>query len=271
VKTNPALRYAGVAVFTVALLFPIYILFLVAFVPDQLTLLSFYPSLLPTKLTLTYIQSALMDPAIVGAFDKSLVVAFLVAFFSLGLGIPAAYGLSRLSPRIAYGITTTLFVVNMMPAITIAIPISATLISWGLFDSDLGLALAQELTAIPLVTFLLVGAFQAIPRELEFQARVDGAGFFGTLFGVLVPLAKSSVIAAFLLAWLLSWDEFTFAVILAPIHPTLPIVIFDFVNGRGNLIAAAAFSFLVSVPVIILTVALQRYLKGEALAGGLKG
>ncbi len=255
---------------SVYFLYPIYVLFLVAFVPSQYTILPLYPDQLPRAFTASYLVTAFADPALVTALYRSLEVATLVGAIAVALGIPAAWGLSRLPRRLAYGLTTTLFVVNMMPALVIAIPISADFISLHLFDTVAGLALSQELVVLPIVTFLLLGAFQAIPRELEQQARVDGAGLLRTIYQVLVPLAAPAIIASFLLAWMISWDEFTFAVILSPIHPTLPVVIYGDIT-RGDLRAASAFALVASLPVIALTVLLQRFLKGEQLAGGLKG
>src|SRR5438046_5957293 len=94
-----------------------------------------------------------------------------------------------------------------------------------LYNTILGLALAQGLVALPFTIFLLLGAFQSLPKDLENQARVDGAGMLRTLYTLLVPLSKSAVAAAFLISWMLSWDEFTFAVILSLITLTLTLII----------------------------------------------
>jgi trehalose transport system permease protein len=90
------------------------------------------------------------------------------------------------------------------------------------------------------------------------------------LFLLLVPLAKAGVAASFLLSWLLSWDEFTFAVLISPIHPTLQVVIYDNIT-RGNILASSAFALIVTIPVIVLALFLQRFLRGEMLTGGLTG
>jgi len=69
---------------------------------------------------------------------------------------------------------------------------------------------------------------------------------------------------------MLSWDEFTFATILSPITPTLPYVIYTNIT-RGNILASSALALVLTLPVVILTIMLQRYLKGEYLSGGLHG
>ena len=262
--------YLASALLSLFFLYPVYVLFMVAFVPTQFTFGKLYPDQIPPAFTLQYLSAALGSSALILAFERSLEVATLVGTLAIGFGIPVAWGLSRLPRRTAYGLTTTLFIVNMMPALVIAIPISADFITLHLWDTVLGLALTQELVVLPIVTFLLLGAFQAIPIELEQQARIDGAGLFRTIYGVLVPLAVPAIVASFLLAWMISWDEFTFAVILSPIHQTLPVVIYSDIT-RGDIRAASAFAMIASLPVIALTIVLQRFLKGEHLAGGLKG
>jgi len=266
--------YATVVVLSIALLFPIYLIFLIAFVPDKYTLFSGRPPLIPPTLTLANLQTGLTlsTTPFIPSMLLSLEIAFMVGGIAIGLGIPTAYGLSRLRPTVAYGLTTILFVVNMLPSITIAIPITVPFIKAGLYGSPIAIALTQELLALPITTFLLVGAFQALPRDLESQARVDGANRMRALYGNLVPLVRPALVAAFLLSWMLSWDESTFALILYnPANPTLPVEIFLAFTGRGNPDIAVAFSFIATVPVIILTIFLQKYLKGEDLAVGVRG
>jgi trehalose transport system permease protein len=262
--------YVVLAVFIVFLVYPIYVLFLVSFVPPLYTVDRLYPYQYPVSLTLDNLEQALSNTQLVHAVYKSLETATLVGGIAVVLGIPTAYGLSKLPEKIAYGITTLLFTVNMMPSIVVAIPIASDFIKLGLFDTALGLALAQELIALPLTSFILLGTFQSIPSELEFQARIDGASLFRSLIEVVLPLAREGIIASFLLSWMLSWDEFTFAVLISPIKPTLPVLIYLYTT-RGNILEAAAFSLFLTLPVIILTILLQKYLRGEYLGGGLKG
>jgi trehalose transport system permease protein len=257
------------------LLFPIYVIFLLAFVPTKFSIDAFRPTLLPIHLTLANLQAGLSNSAVpfLPSMYLSLEIAFMVGAFSLLIGIPTAYGLSRLTHSLAYGLTTVMFVVNMLPSITIAIPITVPFIRIGLYGSPLAIALTQELLALPVTVFLLVGAFQGLPRDLESQARVDGAGRLRAVYGSLVPLIRPALVASFLLSWMLSWDESTFALILYnPANPTLPVQIFLTVTGRGgNPAIGVAFSFIATVPVIFLTVLLQKYLKGEDLAAGVRG
>jgi trehalose transport system permease protein len=267
--------YATVGVLAVWLLFPIYVIFLLAFTPTKFSIDAARPDLVPLHFTWANLVYGLTNSNVpfLPSMYLSLEIAFMVGGLALAIGIPTAYGLSRLSPGIAFGLTTVMFIVNMLPSITIAIPITVPFIRAGLYGSPVAIALTQELLALPVTVFLLVGAFQGLPKDLENQARVDGAGRLRAIFGNLVPLIRPALVASFLLAWMLSWDESTFALILYnPANPTLPVQIFLTVTGRGgNPVVGVAFSFVATVPVIILVVILQKYLKGEDLAAGVRG
>ena len=162
-----------------------------------------------------------------------------------------------------------LFVVNMMPAIVIAIPISVYFIKIGLYDNIFGIALAQELVVLPISVFIMLGGFRALPQDLENQAMVDGASIIHSFKDVIFPLIKIPLLISFLLAWMTSWDEFTYAVIISPIDPTFPVSLYDYVS-RGEPFIASTFALLVTIPVIVIVVVLQKYLKGEYLSGGMK-
>lgn len=268
-STRAGLYMATIAM-SVFLLYPLYVLFLIAFSPAKFTVNSPLPLQYPAGFTLTNLIAAFSGSDLINPAIRSLETAFLVGGLALLIGIPAAYSLSKLPRNTANLLSSSLFLVNMLPAIVIAIPISAQFTSYGLYGTVPGLALAQELIVLPLTIFLLLGAFQALPPDLENQARVDGAGLLRTIFTLLVPLARSAIAAAFLLAWMVSWDEFTFAVILSPANPTLPIVIYLNIT-RGDILASSAFALVLTLPVIVMTIVLQKYLKGEYLSGGMHG
>lgn len=265
--------YAGLIFVSFFILLPLYILFVIAFGAPSQTVAAYYPSLIPTKFTLlNFINSFRgVGTLLEAAFYKSLETAFIVAAIAIVLGFHAAFGLNKLPFKISSFIVAVLFFSTMIPSITVAIPISETFLRLGLYDSPLGLALAQELIVLPLTVFILMGTFDAIPKQLEQQSRVDGATFFQSLYRVILPLAIPGMVSAFLLSWLMSWDEFTFAVILSPVHPTLPILIYLDASARGNILTAASFSLLVTIPVIVLTVILSKFIKAGYLTSGITG
>lgn len=248
---------------------PLYIMLMIGFSPAKYTIESLYPSLYFKGFTLNNLVYAFTQYNFLGPFIKSMEVATLVGLIAILLGVPAGYGLSRLPQRLSFPLIVLLLITNMVPGLVVSIPISAEFVRLHLFDTVPGLALVQELVSLPLAVFIMQGAFSSIPREVEYQARLDGASALTYFTRVLIPSASTGVAAAFLISWMFSWDEFTYAVILSPIHPTLPVVIYNNIT-RGNVLAAVAFSLVFTLPVIVLTVALQKYLRGEYLAGGVK-
>lgn len=264
--------YAGAVLVCLYVIFPIYLLVLFSFLPIQDTLQSKLPHLWPkfSHLTLHNLYYALFQIGLYEPLTRSLLVALMVGALALAMGIPAAYGLSKLPLRTANLISTTLFLANMLPAITIAIPVSVEFVKIGLWNTIPGLALAQELIVLPLTVFLILGAFQGLPKDLENQARVDGAGIWQVLSRILIPLSMGGIVAAFLLSFMMSWDEFTFAIILSPVKHTLPVIIYDNIY-RGPVTATTAFALIATIPVLILTVFLSKFLKAEYLSGGLVG
>ncbi|ARM74740.1 carbohydrate ABC transporter permease [Acidianus manzaensis] len=263
------LIYIAAGIFTIYFLLPLYILLMIAFSPAKYTIESVYPPLYFKGFTLSNLIYAFTQYDFISPFFKSLAVATLVGIVALIIGIPAGYGLSRLPGKVAYPVLILLLITNMVPGIVVAIPISAEFIKLGLYDSIPGLAFVQELITLPLAVFILQGTFSTVSRDIEYQAKIDGASTWSFLKNILLPIASPGIAAAFLISWMFSWDEFTYAVILSPIHPTLPIEIYINIT-RGNELAAVAFSLVFTIPVIILTIALQKYLKGEYLTGGLK-
>nr|WP_216604226.1 carbohydrate ABC transporter permease [Acidianus sp. RZ1] len=246
-----------------------YIIVLIAFSPAKYTIETLYQPLIFKGFTLNNLIFAFTQYDFIGPFFKSLAVATLVGVLAVIIGIPAGYGLSRLPDRVAYPALVLLLITNMVPGLIVAIPISAEFIRLGLFDSIPGLAFVQELITLPLATFILRGTFSAVPREVEYQAKIDGASSLKYFMDILIPVASAGIAAAFLISWMFSWDEFTYAIILSPIHPTLPIEIYVNIT-RGNLLAAVAFALVFTLPVIVLTLFLQKYLRGEYLTGGVK-
>lgn len=282
-KVKSALTYLAVIIIAMVFLYPLWILIIYVFQPSYLTYGSVYPSQIPLGFTLRHLIDAFTKVDLIGPLIRSLEAAFLVGGIALLIGIPAGYGLSKLTARFSNKIIIFLFIINMMPGLVVAIPISSYFFDIQSFfstyhlhitldNSVFGVALAQELVVLPLTTFITLSAFRSLPRDLEFQARVDGASLGKTFTRILIPLSRVPILVAFLLAWMTSWDEFTYAVIIAPIVPTkstFPVTLYDYVSR--NLPQSATFALVATIPVIILAVILQKYLKGQYLSGGLVG
>lgn len=271
-KTSPGI-YVVVLILSVIFFYPLWVLIIIAFVPTKYTFGVMYPIQLPLIITLQNVINSFREVDLVGPMIRSLEVAFIVGLLALGLGIPAGYGIAKLTARISNKLIAFLFIINMMPGLVIAIPISLYFYSLHLTDTVLGVALAQELVVLPLTVFIIMGGFRSLPKDLENQARVDGASLGSTFARVLIPLIRVPILVAFILSWMTSWDEFTYAFIVAPIvptHSTFPVTLYNYVS-RNLPLQSATFALIATVPIIIMVAVFQKYLKGQYLSGGLVG
>ncbi len=251
-------------------LFPVYLIFLVAFANKSQVFVS-VPALVPSKYTLSNLMFAIHTLDIIGPLTMSVETATLVTVICLAVGVPAAYSISKLPAKARYALILFLFVTEMVPEIQIAVPIAALFIKLGLMNTALGLALAQSSIAIPMITYILVGTFRTIPPNLAQSASIDGASKIRSFVSVELPLALTGISVAMILAWLFSWDEFIFAEILVPFDPTIPPKIYYYITrGAGGIPAADAYSIILIIPVIVMTFILQNYLKSDIMAGALK-
>ncbi len=262
--------YIIAIILSIVFIYPLYVLVLITFEPTYLTFDRLYPYQIPVVFTLSNLEVSFKNLSLVYPVIRSTEVAFIVAFLALMLSIPAGYGLEKLTARLSNRIIILMFIVNMMPALVIAIPISVYFIKLGLENTVIGIALAQELVVLPISVFIMLGGFRSLPSDIENQALVDGATLKSAFIRILLPLIRVPALVTFLIAWMTSWDEFTYAVIISPVKPTFPVDLYDYVS-RGEPFVASSFALIVTIPVIIVTVVLQKYLKGEYLSGGLGG
>jgi trehalose transport system permease protein len=250
------------------LLIPIYLMVKISMsIPGEV--FTQHPALLIHNVTLDHWRQIVIGGMLWLPLKKSLTVATATALLALALSAPAAYVIARMPWRWKYTTLLILFFTRMFPEVGIALPMAIRFIEWGLFDTDLGLTLAHLVRTLPITAWILVGSFEAIPREMEEAAGVDGAGHGRTLLRVILPLALPGLAVAALFAWLLSWEEFTFAVYLSLASRTLPLQVYYYVY-QGNWFLTATYTTIITIPVLILTYALQRYLKAGTLAGAIK-
>ncbi len=268
-KNSNIPSYIIAIILAIIFIYPLYILILIAFEPVSLTFDRLYPYQLPFDFTLANFKASIKDLSLIAPVLRSVVVAFIVAILAIVLSTSAGYGLNKISSKFSNKIIVLMFFANMLPAIVIAIPISVYFIKLGLYDNVFGIALAQELVVLPISTFIMLGGFRALPVDLENQTNIDGANLLSSFRYVIIPLIRVPLIITFLLAWMTSWDEFTYAIIISPLAPTFPVSLYDYVS-RGDPFISSSFALLVTIPVIVIVVFLQKYLKGEYLTGGMK-
>ena len=248
---------------------PVYLMVRLS-ISDPTDILTQHPNFLSARLFSEHWTDLFASGNIWPSLKKSIAVATLTAFLSLLLSVPGAYGLSRFRGNVAHGILIGIFFTRMFPEVGVALPISVDFIKRGLFDTHIGLVLAHLIRVLPISTWILVGTFKTIPRDLEEAAFVDGASKMRTLTRVVLPLAKPGIGVALIFAFLGSWDEFIYATYLCLTQKTLPLMVYYYVE-RGGWFLSSTYATVITIPVVIVTYALQRYIRSGYLRGAVKG
>lgn len=201
---------------------------------------------------------------------KSLSVATMTTIAAIVIAAPAAYVISLLPRGYRYGIILGLLFTRMFPDVGIALPIAVRFLAWDLGDTYVGLVLAHLIPNLPFLAWILVGTFETIPRDMEKAAMIDGASRLVALRKIVFPIAAPGIAVGAMFIWLNSWNEFTYALYLTMTQNTLPLQTYYYV-ARGDWFQSAAFSMVLTIPVILVTFLLQRYMQSGFLAGAVKG
>jgi multiple sugar transport system permease protein len=211
------------------------------------------------------------------ALGRGMLNSFLVAAFTtaiaLAFGAPAAYALARLSVPRSGAVVLLILATQMLPAIAIAIPLFIVISRLGLIDTRFALIVVYLSFNLPIVIWILRGFFLGIPVGLERAAAVDGAGLIRTFWMIVLPISIPPLCAAAVFAFIESWNEFFFALILTRQNAqTVPLVIAAFAGQYqtvfGQMMAAAVISV---APVIILAILFRNQIVRGFADGMLKG
>jgi multiple sugar transport system permease protein len=188
-------------------------------------------------------------------WENSLVVGLAVTGVTLAVGLPLGYALGRLRFRFRSALLVGLIATRAYPPIAILVPLSVVFVAAGLQGSLVGLTVADLTLTIPLVTWCMCGLFGSLPRNVERAARVDGLTRWQTFWRVMLPMSAPGVSACAVIAFLTSWNEFTFSWILAAGSPaqTFPPTV-----AGAYATELAAVSVLGLVPPAILAILVQR-------------
>lgn len=208
------------------------------------------------------------------SFIKPIFNSFIIALISTGLSLvlalPASYGIAR------FGMKKTsllLLVVRMIPAITFLVPWFVIFTFIGIVDTHFGLILAHMVVSLPFIVWIMVPFFESLPKELEESAAVDGSTRFNSFLKIILPISGPGIVTAAILSFVFSWNNFMFGIILSGRNTkTLPVAIYGFISytdiNWGGLMAG---SVVVTIPVIIISLFLQKYIIKGLTAGAVKG
>ncbi|KUM27419.1 sugar ABC transporter permease [Mesorhizobium loti] len=231
------------------------------------------PSLIPHPFTLEHYYNAFVEKELHRYVWNSLVVSLATTFLCLVVGSLAAFALSRLNVKGRFGILMVILSVSMFPQIALVGPLYLVATNLGLLDTYTALIITYLALGLPLVTWVLFGYFETLPREIDEAARMDGVSIPGLLWHIILPMSLPSLVTTGLLAFISAWNEFLFALAFTSNidRQTIPVGIANFTNlyyvPWGDIAAASA---VVTVPLIVLVLFFQRHIIEGLTQGGIK-
>ena len=255
------------ALFTI--LFPILWMALTAFKRpvDLLGLTLFFTP------TLENFRTILSAPWNIGAtLWNSTIVASLTVLISIPASTLAAYAFSRFEMPFKGGLFFTILATQFIPAVVVVLPFYLLFRDMGLLDTHLALVIVNLAIVTPFAVWMLKGFLDAVPTESEEAALVDGATRMRVIIDIVVPMVWPGVLVTAVFCFILTWNEFLFALILTRDDAvTLPVGITRFRTERGDLwelIAAAGI--LISIPMFLAASVIQRHFVRGMTGGAVK-
>lgn len=197
-------------------------------------------------------------------------VGFASTALSLLIGLPAAYSMSRFAMKRS---ASVVLLARVIPGVSLLVPWYYVFSNLGLVGGYGALILSHMFVSLPLIVYILMSFFDGLPVELEEAAEVDGLTPIGAFLRISLPLASPGIATAGILAFIFSWNNFMFALVLSGNETkTLPVALFNFIAYAsidwGGLMAA---SVVITVPIMAIALFTQRYIVSGLTAGATKG
>lgn len=232
--------------------------------------MSFVPVFIPNPPTLNNFVEVFERNDFLTYTINSVIVSFGATGLALLFGVPAGFGIAKAR---AHRVAALIMIARVTPGLSYLIPLFL-LFQWiGLTGSLAPLLITHLVITVPIVVWVMIGFFEGLPSELEEAALVDGATIWQAFVYIALPLARPGIVVAMILAFIFSWNNFIFGVVLAGrATRTLPVAVYNVISFEqvswGPLAAAA---LLVTLPVLVLTLIMQKEIVAGLTAGGVKG
>jgi arabinogalactan oligomer/maltooligosaccharide transport system permease protein len=268
-----ALSYLALVLFAIFALYPITQIVTIALRPSD-ELLSTSLALIPKGATLANFRILLTETPFLRWVGNSTLIALAVTVTGVALASTAGYALSRFRFLGRTTMLNGLLVTQMFPATMLLLPLYLILIKLHLINSYLGVIIIYSATALPFCIWQLKGYYDTIPLSLEEAAGIDGCSRWQSFYIVVLPLAAPALVITALFSFMTAWNEYVVAALMLQDQKifTLPVGLKMF---QGNMSTQwglyAAGALLVSVPVVLLFLALSRYLVSGLSSGAVKG
>jgi multiple sugar transport system permease protein len=268
--------YANLTPFIFFALFPFYFMFVTSFKRNaELYNLKAIPFWIETGAISDHYTYLFQHTEFLTWMTNSVIISVIATAISLAIAILAGYSLARLRYRGVATFGTAVFITYLVPPTLLFLPLSQVVHWLGLSDSIWALVVTYPTFLVPFSTWLLMGYFRTVPREVEECALVDGATRAQTLFKIVLPMAIPGVVCAALFGFTLCWNEFIYALTFVSQSGNKTAVVgvtADLIRGDiyywGSLMAGAV---LASVPIVVIYVWFLDYYVSGLTAGAVKG
>lgn len=203
---------------------------------------------------------------------NSVIITVTTLAIAIPISILAAYSFSRFEFAMKRGLFFLILATQFLPAVVVILPFYLMFRDLGLLDSRTGLVIVNLAICVPFAVWMLKGYFDAVPVECDEAALIDGASRLAIIRHVIVPMALPGVIVASVFCFILSWNEFIFALILTRDNAvTLQVGLVNFRTERGDVweLMAAAGVF-ITIPAFIAAVAIQKHFQAGLTGGAVK-
>lgn len=265
--------YAVLGIIAIFGFFPIYWMLLTSFTPNELVF-TFPPQFLPRSITLEHYLNFFRNPELLRYMFNSIIVAGASTVGTLVIATYAAYSFSKFRYRGRRSLMYLVLSSQMIPTALLLVTLYLVFDALGLLNSYLGLILSYTTFTLPLCIWLLKSYFDNIPSELLDAAKVDGARQWTIIHRILLPVAAPGLVAAGLFAFIRGWNDFILALTLVGSEQrTLPpgLVLTFLGEAQAAWADLMAASLIVSLPVVVVFMVVQRYLVEGLTSGAVKG
>ena len=268
--------YANLMPFIAFALFPFYYMVITSLKKDaELYSLKSVPFLIQTGVITDHYRYLFFKTDFLTWVKNSLIISVVATAVSLVIAILAGYSLARLRYRGVGAFGTAVFITYLVPPTLLFLPLSQVVVWLGISDTIWSLIVTYPTFLVPFSTWLLMGYFRTIPREVEECALVDGASRMQTLVRIVLPMAIPGIVCVTLFGFTLTWNEFTYALtfISQTANKTAVVgVTADLIRGDiyywGSLMAGAVVA---SLPIVVIYVWFLDYYVSGLTAGAVKG
>ena len=231
------------------------------------------PRLITENFSFDAYRKILGDATELRFFVNSYIVALSVTALTLFVAILAAYGFSRYQFPLKRSINAVIVSVQAVPPITLVIPYFGLVVALGLYNTYPGLILTHMVFTLPYAIIMMTAYFNTLPKELDESVKVDGASSWTALWRILVPISIPGMVAVGVYTFMISWNEYLFALTLTRTDDmrTVPIGI-QLLMGQHSYEwnQMMAMSILGSIPVLVLFLLFQRRFIGGLTSGAVK-